>query len=1326
MDIEPRPRLNSRSLLMAASLWVLALSSQVFAQEMRRFSGPRPMGLIAPGRPATPADDAASKDNDAKFPGGASLKTDRELERLLERASQFAASKRFDLASVLWQRILDESGDVLRTGDGRLYTALANEVEALLKTMPEEARVVYRIKADGEAQALLSQSQTENTEALLGKIVRHYFMSSLGDDAAFQLACLALDRQDFVGARRLLERALKEHPDSSLPRGAVLVRHAVAAARSGDLDAARASLTEARRAPDLDDQDLLTRVEDLVRFAASSENIAGMLEPGEWPMPWGEPDRKGLMTSLPREFTSSTLTDYWSRSLGADSSASQVSQGPALGARGGIARSSAVFLSRSRALRGYGGGPGGMVVDPGAGQPVSTVDNWKRANWMPTTQLAFSNGSMFVRMRSDIESWDLARLDKQYKWQSAWENTFDLDAMTMSGVQMNQPEPNMPMGVEAIRGFGDRIHGMTSVAGGVVYTIEGRKYTKGAGSAPQQEQRQVQWGVVPRRARTNSLAAYDAESGKSLWSRTASDDAASPQDVGFLAAPTPCGELLLAPVTDAGTIYLYALSPQTGATVWKSYLCDEPPGGSTPWTPVTVTVEGADAYVVCGAGVVFSVDGLSGAIRWAVRYDRDSLRAARTQQNYNGMLSRFRAPGWDDDIAVPVGKALVIFSSDQNKEGESQLFAIDRLSGEFLWQSPRVSPFSTDASYFLGVWKRGVIVAGRNVVRMYDAVSGRLVWDKELKQSLGRGALTSDAIYLPDRDSIVIVNPQTGKEINQVGVRLSTGEPVGNLFVDGKQIWVANHDRIYALTNLELRLAELAKKIESGDAAARVTRVQLYARLDRAADAFPDLEALFHAQVAADPAKAHQTLFDFVKDLRLVNLRPLETLALLRRLQPESDAATASPALAKFRASRDDVAMSAINQLTQANSTGAADAILTSQKLFASPHMAFAAGAALARVSTKATASKLADAFAKADESGKLILVKALALHGGAQELEQLEAAAKNGPDALRLSIGHELASLGKPAGLELLVELLASADPVTRLRSHGDLCWITSRFSTLAPLGDQAKLAEQQAEWRKLLSDKTTSLKTPLPELRPTLGRILLTIAGTGKIHELDDNLQERWSTEIPGVMRCVGLPNGHRLATSQQNNLVHALHEFDAQGALLKSVSIRTLVESLERLPSGSTLITYPQLNQLVEIDDEGKTVWEISIAGQPHDARRLPGGRTLVALRGGNRVVEIDDKGKIVWEASNLSQPWSCRRLPNGNTLIALLGAGSVIEVDAKSKVVWTASGFKSPRLIERLPDGRTLVGDGAGLHVVDAEGKIITSKTDLGGAGGLSAY
>src|SRR6185295_13990102 len=94
-------------------------------------------------------------------------------------------------------------------------------------------------------------------------------------------------------------------------------------------------------------------------------------------------------------------------------------------------------------------------------------------------------------------------------------------------------------------------------------------------------------------------------------------------DIGFLAAPVPCGGLLLAPITDGGTIWLAALDRATGKTAWKSYLCDEPPGSAAPWAEPVIAVDGREAYLTCGCGAVFAVDAAVGSLRWAVRYQRD-------------------------------------------------------------------------------------------------------------------------------------------------------------------------------------------------------------------------------------------------------------------------------------------------------------------------------------------------------------------------------------------------------------------------------------------------------------------------------------------------------------------------------------------------------------------------------------------------------------------------------------------------------------------------------------------------------------------------------
>ncbi|HTN76520.1 MAG TPA: hypothetical protein VL096_14775, partial [Pirellulaceae bacterium] len=248
-SMQPKVTGRSRTLLLVVGGF-FASCALLGAQEIiekRIMLAPRMVPGFA-GRPDAAKEDAAVEKGDAlaeeKFPNGASLKTDPELERLLTRADQFSAEGRFDLASVLWQKVLDESGDTLMTRDGRMYTSLAAEVERTLAKLPADGLKLYRISADGEANAILATiKQGADEEEALGKVVRRYFMSSLGDDAAYKLGCLALDRHDFVGASRMFQAILDQHPDPSAPRGDLLLRLAVASAKVGDAAAATQLLT---------------------------------------------------------------------------------------------------------------------------------------------------------------------------------------------------------------------------------------------------------------------------------------------------------------------------------------------------------------------------------------------------------------------------------------------------------------------------------------------------------------------------------------------------------------------------------------------------------------------------------------------------------------------------------------------------------------------------------------------------------------------------------------------------------------------------------------------------------------------------------------------------------------------------------------------------------------------------------------------------------------------------------------------------------------------------------------------------------------------------
>ena len=63
--------------------------------------------------------------------------------------------------------------------------------------------------------------------------------------------------------------------------------------------------------------------------------------------------------------------------------------------------------------------------------------------------------------------------------------------------------------------------------------------------------------------------------------------------------------------------------------------------------------------------------------------------------------------------------------------------------------------------------------------------------------------LTDDAIYIPVENQIVKYALEGNKTdpiaLKRARVDLGTGAPVGNLFSDGKRIWVHGANRVYAL-----------------------------------------------------------------------------------------------------------------------------------------------------------------------------------------------------------------------------------------------------------------------------------------------------------------------------------------------------------------------------------------------------------------------------------------------------------------------------------------------------------------------------------------------
>jgi len=131
----------------------------------------------------------------------------------LKKASRYRDDGNFSFACKLWQLVLENSGDTLYSEDNERYYSLVQEVERILATLPEKGLAAYRVDADAEAKQILARGRGPLDEQALSKVVRSYFVSSVGDDSAFQLACLYMDQHNFIGAERLLRKIIERHPD---------------------------------------------------------------------------------------------------------------------------------------------------------------------------------------------------------------------------------------------------------------------------------------------------------------------------------------------------------------------------------------------------------------------------------------------------------------------------------------------------------------------------------------------------------------------------------------------------------------------------------------------------------------------------------------------------------------------------------------------------------------------------------------------------------------------------------------------------------------------------------------------------------------------------------------------------------------------------------------------------------------------------------------------------------------------------------------------------------------------------------------------------------
>ena len=789
------------TVLLGTLLGVMSFADSTFAQRAN------PAGArVAAG---TTRDDASTRSEphteETDFQH-ASLQTDPEIQTLLQRARDYADSEQYDTAVRLLQKIFEDGDRVMVQVGDRVYRPASLTAQQMLADLPYEALETYRLLVDADASAILVTPGARRDPATLQKVVRRYFMSSQGDEAAYRLACLYIDRHQFTRAHRLLKSIRRYHSDSSIPEEDILARLAFVSAMQGNRDQGRRYWEDLKK---LYDSDPLPRGLKMIEPRLADDGSP----------PTGEPSRKaaaGIPANLLDETQQAGLASIWEQAAKTkqdeDDSTREVKQ---------------------ELLR----------------------QVWIEHAHRPTDQIVYDGEFLWHSSNVGVSCF------RKASGEQLWQNS--------AGTPLWEKDPRQRRVIinhrirqynwREVAYFRNRVQGRISLIGDRLFRIEDHLETM-------PRRRRVQQGkrthyITERQG--SRLVSYAAAGGNQLWEigGQLSGEDAFLAGARFMSPPEPAGSHLLTTVEKKDGLYLLALDPESGNILWQRFLCAYVAPPLPPEATVGLYVEDGEVYIATGKGVVFAVDAHDGHVYWAAVYEGNAAGPSFRRSFNRGAAQpdNEREKGWSDNLVFAAGNRLLVLPSDA-----ASIMSLERSTGELQYER------TTDGDrHAVGLTAKGVITAGEDFVRMRLFKNGRVHWTTELTAPTGRAFLAGGRILLPHDTAISVLDAASGGLQRTLHVGLSGDLPLGNLYSDGERLYAAGLGRVMALSSGEHLLAELNAKVEKNPTAGTyLARGRFFLKTARYQKAVRDLREA-RSRALQDPRRERfQTLSQDLQNVR--------------------------------------------------------------------------------------------------------------------------------------------------------------------------------------------------------------------------------------------------------------------------------------------------------------------------------------------------------------------------------------------------------------------------------------------------------------------------
>ncbi|HVW00873.1 MAG TPA: PQQ-binding-like beta-propeller repeat protein, partial [Planctomycetaceae bacterium] len=722
-------------------------------------------------------------------------------------------------AATALQRLFDEPEDGFVWSNTTDHPASARaEAVRLLRHSPALTEAYVR-HSGVQAQALFDEAKSSRSPRRMADVVRRYFLTPAGFEAANWLADRALERNHCELAARYWDLILREPMHASRVTPMLKLKAAFAHERSGHSQRSRQIAVDLGNAK----FKLGGRAVEAQKWLVSQASTAVAAE-DEWAVPLGANDRnahgRGSVPLLKPLWDLPVIGEEHqalAEALKGWEAHKQSDAEPASMAISPIAVDGAIVFRDAEGVHAVNVASGATLWKHRCETSLAALSPWLTRdgrNWVDLER-AYAFNSILGSLASDSEHIYL-----------------------VDGIELRGPQPEPEDAPSVIQ-----VGGARSVRTSAVNRLVALK----------------QHGTGPERV---------------AWTISGQPSAAGSQPGAlsghfFLGPPLPANGLLYAITESDGELSLVALRPQTGEVEWMQGIAFTTSAIDQDafriQTACSPTYAGGRLICPTEVGVLVAVDATTGALEWAYSY-KDALRPAparthrSTTPHFAGHQGFANLPLIEDQRIVYLPR------------GSQEIHCIDLDSGSPVWTAVR-----RDAEYVGTISDGVVLVVGRHVCRGLSLTTGDELWAVRTNTPTGHGLQLGRYYLIPRTDGLVLAldiatGAQFGYSKPEAEVRL------GNLIAYRDSVISMDGVRVAAFPQAQSLLDDVLVELQANPISPgkRLLAGELQLRLGLLEPARASLELVLQDGGAARDREEAEAL---MRELLYIELRSDPSLA---------------------------------------------------------------------------------------------------------------------------------------------------------------------------------------------------------------------------------------------------------------------------------------------------------------------------------------------------------------------------------------------------------------------------------------------------------------